>query len=277
MKKLLIIALIAFSMTAKAQITFEHTYPNLTSGFLKPINIGPSGKKYAIIDTAQIQLYNLNHSLFRSITFPITTKSNGGNVILITENLFDNDSTNIEYLINDYNYTGSVKIFREDGTLLFDEPNAWAFYPIVILTNPIAPFWTPILMTDSGAKMILYKNDGSFKIYGLPGIIPSCCCGEGSNYTGNYMNQENSFNYEIRNYPNPSLEQTTIEYNLPKGINQGEIVFYNLHGVEIKRFKVDNTFNSLIISTSDIAAGTYYYQLQTTGQSSAGKKMVVIK
>jgi len=45
MKKLLIIALIAFSMTAKAQITFEHTYPNLTSGFLKPINLEPSGKK----------------------------------------------------------------------------------------------------------------------------------------------------------------------------------------------------------------------------------------
>jgi hypothetical protein len=40
---------------------------------------------------------------------------------------------------------------------------------------------------------------------------------------------------------------------------------------------VDRTFNTLLISTKDIAAGTYYYQLQTAGDSSGGKKMVVIK
>ena len=78
-------------------------------------------------------------------------------------------------------------------------------------------------------------------------------------------------------YPNPSISTTQIDYDLPKGINQGEIVFYNLQGKEVKRFKVDKTFNTLLISTSDLAAGTYYYQLQTTTQNSEGKKMVVIK
>ncbi|MBI5219458.1 MAG: T9SS type A sorting domain-containing protein [Bacteroidia bacterium] len=64
---------------------------------------------------------------------------------------------------------------------------------------------------------------------------------------------------------------------LPNGINQGEIVFYDIQGKEIKRFKVDKTFNSLLISTADIPAGTYFYQLQTDAQNSGGKKMVVIK
>ena len=78
-------------------------------------------------------------------------------------------------------------------------------------------------------------------------------------------------------YPNPTDYKTSIDYTLPPGINEGEIVFYNLQGTEVKRFKVDRTFSTLLISTADIAAGTYLYQLQTTAQSTEGKKMVVIK
>jgi hypothetical protein len=63
----------------------------------------------------------------------------------------------------------------------------------------------------------------------------------------------------------------------PQGTTQGELVFYNVQGIEVKRFKVDNTFSSLLISTTDIAAGTYYYQMQINGDASATKKMVVVK
>ncbi|MGZ4117244.1 MAG: hypothetical protein ACXVPY_07165, partial [Bacteroidia bacterium] len=66
-------------------------------------------------------------------------------------------------------------------------------------------------------------------------------------------------------------------YTLPDGTTEGEIIFYDIIGNEIKRFKVDRTFTSLLISTADIAAGTYYYQLQTVGNASTAKKMVVIK
>ncbi len=78
-------------------------------------------------------------------------------------------------------------------------------------------------------------------------------------------------------HPNPTNNTTNVDYKLPDGVHQGEIVFYDLQGTEVKRFKVDKTFNSLLISTTDIPEGTYYYQLQTTGNTSAGKKMVVVK
>jgi hypothetical protein len=78
-------------------------------------------------------------------------------------------------------------------------------------------------------------------------------------------------------YPNPNNGSTQIDYSLPPGLNEGEIVFYDLQGTEVKRFKVDRTFTTLLVSTKELAAGTYYYQLQTTGDSSGGKKMVVIK
>jgi hypothetical protein len=78
-------------------------------------------------------------------------------------------------------------------------------------------------------------------------------------------------------YTNQKDGSTKIDYTLPPGENEGEIVFYNLQGSEVKRFKAGRTFNTLLISTKDIAAGTYFYQLQTAGESSGGKKMVVIK
>ena len=48
-------------------------------------------------------------------------------------------------------------------------------------------------------------------------------------------------------------------------------------GREVKRYKVSNAFKDILISTDELAAGTYYYQLQTTSGFKAGKKMIVIK
>lgn len=81
-----------------------------------------------------------------------------------------------------------------------------------------------------------------------------------------------------QNEPNPFSESTVIRYFIPEDLSgNAYYVFYDIQGKEIKNFKVDRTFNSLLISTSDIPSGTYYYQLQTNGQSSNGKKLIVIK
>ena len=78
-------------------------------------------------------------------------------------------------------------------------------------------------------------------------------------------------------YPNPTTNSTKIDYTLPDSVNEGVIVFYNLQGMEVKRFKVDKTFSTLLVSTADIAAGTYLYQLQTSAVSAEGKKLIKIK
>ena len=46
-------------------------------------------------------------------------------------------------------------------------------------------------------------------------------------------------------YPNPSQSTAIIEYHLPEGVNSAEIAFFSLDGKEVKRFKVNNTFNTL--------------------------------
>jgi len=96
--------------------------------------------------------------------------------------------------------------------------------------------------------------------------------------TGKTEINRNLDNWQISNsYPNPSNNYTRIDYQLPKDVKNGEIVFYNIQGKEVKRYKVDRTFNHLRISTTDLSPGTYYYNLQTLQGVSGGKKMVVIK
>ena len=126
----------------------------------------------------------------------------------------------------------------------------------------------PIYNTSVGTKMILSYENGQAKVFGLSGTLT----------TGIAVANEELLNAKTSNpYPNPTSTTTHIDYTLPEGVNNGEIVFYDLQGKEIKRFAVDRTFNNLLISTSDIAAGTYYYQLQTSKENTKGKKLVVVK
>lgn len=78
-------------------------------------------------------------------------------------------------------------------------------------------------------------------------------------------------------FPNPTHNSTTIDYVLPTEVGEGEIVFFDMGGKEIRRFRVDHTFTSLLISTVDIPAGTYLYHLRVAGDASAAKRMVVIR
>lgn len=118
--------------------------------------------------------------------------------------------------------------------------------------------------------MILSYGNGQAKVFALGGTLSNSIASANQNL----LNQ----NALLANaYPNPTSNSTTVAYQLPANVNEGEIVFYDLQGNEIKRFRVDRSFTSLLISTSDIAAGTYYYQLQTSNNASAGKQLVVIK
>lgn len=277
MRKLLFIALIAFFSNAKAQITLEHDYDSAStysSGSpalmdqLMIINFEISGERYVRINRhgKTICIYDMNHSLIKTIDFSsfpqASTANNYLTILYFSENLFDTDSgTEFMYIANTGTpYTG---IYNDDGSLIFSDNCA----PLTPASWP--PQQYPIYNTSNGTKMILSYQNMNAKVFSLPGILSTSI----ENTNNNLLSQNSISNA----YPNPSLNSTQIDYALPNGTNQGEIVFYNIQGKEVKRFKVDNTFNSLIISTSDLSTGTYYYQLQTTGQSSAGKKMVVIK
>ena len=278
MRNIIIIVLIAFGINVKAQIIFEHSYAH-ASNYTNPadqlmiINFAVSGEKYVGINREggqTIDIYNLNHSLFKSISYANFPMCNGNNpqILCLSQNLFSTDGK-ICFIFfyrqgsSPVAYTG---IYNEDGVLLFQ---ADSMAPWITMNVPQQQF--PIYNTSQGAKMILSDQfDDTARVFSLPGTLTTAIQEANNNLIAMQSSVSNA-------YPNPTSNTTQIDYKLPVGINEGEIVFYNLQGTEVKRFKVDRTFNTLLVSTKDIAAGTYYYQLQTTAQSSDGKKMVVIK
>ena len=283
MKKILFIALAAFGMNAKAQITLEHAYdsasvllsggPNNSSGQLMVIKFEISGERYVRINRwgKRIDIYDMNHSWLKTISLsslPTTPLVNGdiGDILYLSEQLFDTDSK-IEFMYCTASpmYTG---VYNENGTLLFSD----TALPGVRLNFEQQQL--PIYNTSVGTKMILsYESalgNKHAKVFGLPGTLSTAIHEENQILINSSCLASNP-------YPNPTNSSTRIDYTFPTGVNQGEMVFYDLQGKEMKRYKVDKTFDHLLISTSDIPAGTYFYQLQTTAQVSEGKKMVVIK
>ena len=273
-KLLSIAVMLALTTGLNAQITLENTYNASQRGFY-PVKLAASGDKYAVIDGVgmEIRLYNLNHSIFKTMPLPNNLTAFNFWVLFISEALFDLDSTDVEYMVQ-RNDTGFVSIYDENGAILFND-TAYATLTFTTIGTPIAPIWTPIAVTDSGTKMILHRGLNQVKVYSLPGTLPSGSLPMMIDESGSYRYYGTG---ELSwSYPNPSKETAKINYKLPQGANQGEIVFYSLNGTVVKRFKVDRSFKTLLLNNSDLAPGTYLYNLVTSKNVTKAKKMIVIK
>jgi hypothetical protein len=282
MKKLLTLLLLSITLSNYAQITLENKYPSggVLSDYLRLVKLSSSGYKYAIHDANKITLYNLNHVVFKTITYPAIPGRNTTFrpwILYLSEELFNTNPADIEYFIS-YADMGSVNhcaVYDELGSLLFLKDSANN-----INTGTATYNENFITATTSGTKMIISQAQAPnyATVYSLPGTLTCHDCTNGTVTSIKTNNSASGTNTErISNYPNPTAGQTTIEYNLPQGSTTADLVFYNMTGVEVKRFKVTNAFRDILISTADLDAGTYYYQLQTAEGFKAGKKMVVVK
>lgn len=278
MKKIILFLLaIIWYFHSFPQLTLEHTYDDAGYYFSssKPssfyiVNLEVDGEKYVNVDrtTKQVKFYNLNHTVWKTISFTGGTDLNAAvnvmSILYISQHLFDTDDE-IEFLYVDVNMNDAVtQVINEDGSILFTANNE---APLVLGNVPQAQL--PIYNTVLGAKMILSVNDGRVRVYSLGGTLTA-------GIIGNPDNQFENFKTSLP-YPNPSRSSTRIDFTLPKGIDTGQLVFYNMQGKEIKRFNVDKTFDSLLISTEDLQSGTYYFNLQTSLGNSETKKLVNIK
>ncbi|MBW8049212.1 MAG: hypothetical protein FVQ77_02500 [Cytophagales bacterium] len=242
MKKLtLLFAAISLLSISKAQITFEYEYDTIQApngAWL--YQIGDNYYRYIKFDNYQFTLYNLNHSFDKTITFPTVIGFPNVYIRYITQSLFDTDNL-IEFIAYYYDSSqcnGKIKIFNEIGSILFESDST---HGVDIISAG-----------NDGYKMYVrryqqcpYKYFG-LRIYSLPGTLP----------VGKTEIIGQIDHWQIgASYPNPSNNYTIIDYQLQQDISNGEIVFYNIQGIEVKRFKVDRTFNHLRLSTTDLFSG----------------------
>jgi hypothetical protein len=266
MKKMLI-ALLFITKSLDGQVVFEHDYDSAGTynvggkvSQLQLVHFETSGDKYVKINrwNRSISIYDLNHALQKTINctgLPTETSniSGMGTVLYMSENLFDTGGGNV--------LTG---IYNDDGTLIFSDTGAAWIYP------GIPSQQLPIYNTTNGTKLILSYRNGHAKVFSLAGTLTT------SIQTSNeaLMFVQGSLSNPV---PNPANNFTRVYYSFPRDIHSGEMAFYNSEGVEIKRFSVDDSFDNLLLSTRDLAAGTYYFQLFCGGMATEGKRLVVIK
>ncbi|MCY7363084.1 MAG: T9SS type A sorting domain-containing protein [Ignavibacteria bacterium] len=279
MKKLFFISIlliISFKMQAQINLDFSFPAPNSNSNALSIIKFGIAGDKYVYLDqvTNIIQIYGINQVLETTIHIPSFATFNFYSLLFITDNLFNTDA-NYEYLItvNGPEFSlHTVYILDQDSNILLSRDSvSYIYSPNYSTSN-----FTSIFPTIEGTKLII-KYPFGYDIFSLPGTLPCYECSNGA-YTGYATdNGGNDGKFSLNASPNPANNLTRIDYSLPDGIKQGELVFYNLDGMEMKRFKVTSQFSYITVSTNDLRSGTYLYQLTTSSGTSGSKKLVVIK
>jgi len=286
-RKLLLIALLGVLFCpgqSDAQITLDHAYPTSTAD-LYMVNFELSGPKYVLKSqdsgSRYLKLYNLNHSLWKTIDcnpFRTVKRTNNATVFLfgsfyISETLFDCD-TNIEFI-----YTSQagglldrsiVDIYNEHGMMLFssdstDLPMNYGTGLVYLLQQ------RPIYNTPGGAKMLLDKNVRVGSNWVTTPLVYNLPCTLSVGVGG--LNKQ-AAGPDLSVVPNPQYYESTIRYTLPEGLDRAEIVVSNMEGKELKRYQVDNTFDSIFIGHSDLPAGTYLYSLVGGGQVLTAKKVI---
>lgn len=279
MKSIALLPVLTLALNANAQITLSHTYDS--AGYygalgsrqsLLMIELELEGQKFAFIDNHNklLKLYDLNHSLWRTIPYDLADDLNSGNnaqyVSYISQHLFDQDDE-IEFLYADQNIPECVtQVVNEDGSILFTANNK---APIMYASVPQSQ--VPIYNSEVGTFMLLSgcNNNGKAFVYNLPGTLSS-------SISPGPVHEMAAMSAGMA-YPNPTANTTRIDYILPPGVNEGYIVLYTTSGQEVRRYSVDRTFTYLEISTADLQSGTYYYNLQTAQGVSGGNRLVTVR
>lgn len=264
MKKFInLVVFVLLTSNLFAQITLEHSYPN-GKWQTSMVKLSNSGMKYQWVDvtTGQLKLYNLDHSLFKSMTFPVLATTTYTQVAYVSETTFNLD-TDVEFMVyyqNDGNWINSVtKIINETGVLILDKPNETPS------TNNFASVYGAIFNTAAGTKMILDNHsDNTSKVYSLPGTLL---------ITGIKNNDYN--NNLLEAYPNPAGNYIKLAYTLPTKIKEAIVSIYNIEGKIVKTYTIDNNYKELLIDTQEFSNGTYLCQIQSSGIKIASTKFIV--
>lgn len=300
--------LLALVSTLHAQITIEHVYSkgssynnmdpdtseywlnqsagvillNGTSLTATPlINLSNGGYKYVRISVAvdyntypcqfityQLKFYDLNHSLWKTIDIApvmnnvVNTYTCGGvlptSILYISDKLFDTDN-DIEFILNGFNVT----MCNFNVNYLFDETTMNVSN--IAGLSPDSIFFPTVYNTPNGAKLILGYNNNKDYVLSLPGTYPP----------QPVIVKENNIGIEQANpFPNPANKQITLPYSLPAH-KTGELIIYDMQGKEIKKFKIDNAFHSILLNTSELNSGMYIYKVLCDGEVMLTKKFVI--
>lgn len=252
------ILLLLLTISARAQITLEHTHNSIVNVY----NLEDEGYKYMGVNTgvnsSTIFIYNEDHSLWKKVIPPIPSKSYSISASALSTKLFNSNGavemiiTYIDTSAGLSNWKGCLEVIDENGASL-----------LKLIRNQTSMNGS-IHKVGNRFKMFVYDyTNAKTDVYDLPGKM--------LNVQKPGKGQETSSSF----YPNPMNSAATLSYTLPDGVQQGNIQVYNSQGVLVRSYPVSNNSGFVSVERGALPAGNYIYQVQTTGAQQASHVFTV--
>ncbi|WP_346858965.1 T9SS type A sorting domain-containing protein [uncultured Draconibacterium sp.] len=262
MKQLFILVLAStLFLTSKAQVTLDRTYNYSTT----VVKLETNGYKYYLMDVpnAQCRIYNLDHSLFKTINCSVPNNFYLADIKYVSEKLFDNDS-GIELVYTYYKYNNSAQYYEYDSKIINEDGSA--------ITTIDGARYVYVNQTEANTyKVFAYCYDYSVfpeiiwtNIYSLPGEPVSAFAGP-----------ETTKNNFVNVFPNPATNTVKVAYKLPENINEGTLYLIDNSGNTVNQYIVDTHTDHLSISVNELASGVYHYFIAYNNTKTDSKKLVV--
>lgn len=251
-----IIVILLFFGVASAQFALEKVYDHS----LASTRINASEYKYFLMDVAksECRIYNLDHTLFKTISISLPTDYYLNDIKFVTQNLFNSDS-NIELWFSAYNWVpvGSDGYYRyisrvidETGKELTSIPNG--VYAYIIRSG------------EEQYKMAVYAYDNSF----WPGSVKT--------HIFSIPGTQTAAHYALAKLADPFPNPTggVINLPLPAGENSGKLQVFSVTGHLITETILTGQ-PVFRLNASGWAPGTYTYRIVGNSTVSEVKKFIV--
>ncbi len=245
--------LLFISTYSNAQITTEHVFNE--QGYAQFSDIGNNDYKFIFIDysASKMTIYNLDYTTYLSeYTLPLSLQEY--RIGYITKSLFDCDEATLEFVMVN-NVTTEFKVYRTNGTLLFENNNGQYVGCTDCLPVMFNDDYRPIVNTPNGTKLILTDpNNPTTTVYNLCGSLPLDTFG--------FTQGDNS----ITVYPVPNTSGRTLNFRMPENYSiQGTIEVFNSNMQLLDTFAVENTLQEYQ-KNYDFPTGFYFFLVRSNGK-----------
>lgn len=255
--------LLLLAATGYTQVTLEHTY-NYSASLVK---FETFGYKYYLMDVpgAQCRIYNLDHSLYKTISCNVPADSYLADVKCLSEKQFDNDE-GVELVYTWYKYIPTTdSYYYEYGSSIINEDGS----PLV--TIPGARYVYINETGDNIWKLIAYCYDYSVwperiwtNIYKLPGTP-----------VYSFLNESERYDEDLKAFPNPAVTTVKVAYDLPPEVREATFFLFDPNGKLVRQFLVDSHTDHLLLDVSAYPAGMYHYYLEYNNKRSKSEKLLM--
>ena len=216
------------------------------------------------VPNEQCKIYNLDHSLLKTIKCNVPNGFYLADIKFVSENLFDSD-TGIEILCTYYKYIETAtsyyyeydsKIINEDGSNILTIDGARYNYINQTEENVFKLF----------SYCFDYKNFPETvwtNIYNLPGApVVSILENDAPEL---WMNA----------FPNPASQTVKVAYNLPENISGGVLHLLDNNGRKVEQFLIDNHSDHLALDVTRFGSGVYHYFIEYENTKTPSKKLII--